>query len=100
HLPRVLLSLPTRRSSDLRKLVSKSSAPSLCAGLRSIPFLLALAFLSYPSRVDSQTTYQEELKLANEASNSKRFEEAISHYRRVLDRKSTRLNSSHVAISY
>ena len=73
-----------------RKLVSKSSAPSLCAGLRSIPFLLALAFLSYPSRVDSQTTYQEELKLANEASNSKRFEEAISHYRRVFEDTASR----------
>src|SRR5690625_7547061 len=72
HCHRDLLSLPTRRSSDLE---------AIHAGFTSV-------------MIDASSKPLEE----NIATTRKVVE--LAHIHGVSDRKSTRLNSSHVAISY
>src|SRR5699024_12607744 len=75
-LLRVLHSFPTRRSSDL------------LSGLRSFPLpFLSLRFLPYQCLIPR--LYHRRLFLCH-----------FFFWFQTLDRKSTRLNSSHVSISY
>src|SRR5690349_23404925 len=79
--PRDLPSFPTRRSSDLR-----GRAGAFHGRLRGIVIGLGAADLAF-------------VVVAREERHAHREADAVAH-RVVGDRKSTRLNSSHVEISY
>src|SRR5699024_12809031 len=83
-----LSAFPTRRSSDLPSLVK-----SLC---EMFPCLMLLQYLSLEFISASQSTPGEvySMLLTSQAS------ACCSACKPVKDRKSTRLNSSHVSISY
>src|SRR5690625_7546075 len=78
--PRDLHSFPTRRSSDLRTLYSLVARPALWR-----------LSLRHNSRIFQHAS---PLTILNTLCHERRLQDV------VLDRKSTRLNSSHVAISY
>src|SRR5207253_10776994 len=91
---------PTRRSSDLRDEDGARDAPVLW--IRSLPNLLLAGAIVRP--VAGQPVREQEVRVH-------RVEVALAHGDHALrvrrddraddlDRKSTRLNSSHVAISY
>src|SRR5207249_11990862 len=85
HLP----SFPTRRSSDLRELGGDESALArLAEPVEPLALVLVGARLLVPQRP--------QLVAAEEVGKARDDRCLLRH----LDRKSTRLNSSHVSISY
>src|SRR5690606_40592166 len=86
---RALPSFPTRRSSDLRGAPSGGGAPRLPAGARGEV---------RERRAGADRRDQE--GLAQPGPDPGRFRPARTRPRLCRDRKSTRLNSSHVKISY
>src|SRR5699024_12706849 len=80
---RDLHSFPTRRSSDLRRTSSRSGSPRARPWTSSCPKLLRWCARRLSARWGSAT------------STSRSWAG-----QRCIDRKSTRLNSSHVSISY
>src|SRR5690606_39434858 len=93
RLPPRLPSFPTRRSSDLRRAVSEPE-DSLRAGGGEFRFLLAQAWLEAPAG-----PHRAAVPAAHSAGTGpRRLHDRTRDPHR--DRKSTRLNSSHVKISY
>src|SRR5690606_41187911 len=88
---RVLHSFPTRRSSDLPKLSSTK-----------LPMSYAMALIQLEKKVYSNPKFveiieQSQQKVLRQLSV---FDNNYLHPSIIADRKSTRLNSSHVKISY
>src|SRR5207253_8923436 len=93
-------SFPTRRSSDL---VAAKRARLTCSLFDKGPvasslmrYPLYMTFFSTPDKLEIGVPFVT-------AGDKPTRREALTYYRKVaehLDRKSTRLNSSHVAISY
>src|SRR5690606_40787722 len=90
-----LLSFPTRRSSDLLS-YQESATPAhwICDGSTS-----------YEISEGTRTTRGTDVILhinddSAEFLNKSRLQDILNKYAKFLDRKSTRLNSSHVKISY
>src|SRR5690606_41912430 len=96
--PRDLHALPTRRSSDLIVDQSRERIAAIDTNFR-------FTYLSRAYREAFERWYGvavgpgEDVRSALEAWPDQ-CELAIGYWRRALDRKSTRLNSSHVKISY
>src|SRR5690606_40174102 len=99
HIPEIH-SFPTRRSSDLKN--KYIITPNLLM-LNMFSFFKsskekALEKLGYKTLIDS---YKQ--KVTNKEWDNKKYKEAIDKLfndQKAIDRKSTRLNSSHVKISY
>src|SRR5207253_9460080 len=92
---RFLPSFPTRRSSDLL-LAYISGGPSIAtdtlpAGLTDREFWQMIVDFSEPGGY---------FRSDNFLSNESGYQSVIPTLHKTVDRKSTRLNSSHVAISY
>src|SRR5690606_41587437 len=97
--PRLPPAFPTRRSSDLSRFVLLVGVPALCV-------VVALAVWQRGGRfVTTENAYVKAdiVQIAPEVA-GRVLEVAVRDHSRVaageLDRKSTRLNSSHVKISY
>src|SRR5690606_41312269 len=92
-----LHSFPTRRSSDLW-LIGMYSGPSSCCGYFQPSFTMANTFKTDPNTglplFDTYNNTDIVNDMGIESSQS------FQPYQGTLDRKSTRLNSSHVKISY
>src|SRR5207244_10912633 len=95
--PRPTPSFPTRRSSDL-----VSTLPPECSGLQYLESLKVLEPLDLPALGHNSAEYLhlllETIKLAS--ADRARYTMDGSVPVELLDRKSTRLNSSHQIISY
>src|SRR5699024_12741318 len=87
HAPLYLPSFPTRRSSDLFLFANSKFNPKITR------FLFANPPFKRKSRVFS-------LRIPHLTQKSHLFSSQIPHLSENQDRKSTRLNSSHVSISY
>src|SRR5690606_42022981 len=95
--PAVLHSFPTRRSSDLRDRPCLYGAPHPAGGIgaRRQETVMALT----PSTMLELGTVAPDFALPDTEGNVVRREDFASRPL-LVDRKSTRLNSSHVKISY
>src|SRR5699024_12371735 len=93
---RNLHSFPTRRSSDLKKeYIEKLKQHQLARVLRVDKFTLAGLEATLKSYIRGQET--KEIPTVRDIVQHK---EVVLEKAQRLDRKSTRLNSSHVSISY
>src|SRR5690606_40915468 len=88
---RALHSFPTRRSSDLTELLIEGAVGSLSAEQREVAGILRDNSLRLQRLIENLLSYSE--------WQTRRSELDLGEVR-LQDRKSTRLNSSHVKISY
>src|SRR5699024_12177085 len=97
--PRDVLSLPTRRSSDLASSITVSTSAFLIySPFIHSSFLTSKIAADVDRRFGSNISIKSSLlKISSSPSGDHPKRDKVEHR---LDRKSTRLNSSHVSISY
>src|SRR5207249_9496737 len=95
--PRHLPSFPTRRSSDLiQRLIDKGNAYVAPDGV----YFDTTTFPGYGTRLNAELPQERVAGARVDVNANKRHPTDFALWRAKKDRKSTRLNSSHVSISY